>query len=717
MFPRKNKTINRWAAFLALCFMLVFATIFGRFVFLAEAKEVDGHDLVKIGKNNWTQVKVVDAERGKILSRNGDVLARDVPAYDLYAVLSHKAPSYVKDKEKTARELAPILKMKETDILKILNKPLYQVEFGVHGQKLDADTMERIKNLHLPGIGFIRDSKRYYPNGTFASYVIGFTNHLDETDKEVGVLGIEKSLNSYLTEQDGLIKFYSDRNGDILPDGVKDLKKPKNGDDVYLTIDRRIQTVLEDAMDRVYEKYDPKRMIAIVCDPKTGAILAMSDRPTFDPNERNIQGYTNDAISTPYEPGSVMKTFTLAAAINEGVWPGTQTFKSGAYEVKDGRSTVATIHDWIRNWGTITFNDGFIRSSNVAFSIVEDKYLGPDRFYKYLERFGFTKKTGIDLPKEADSRINFKWHTDQVMNSFGQASAFTAIQIVQAATAIANDGKMMRPYIIQKVVDPNSGKTVLAHKPAVAGRPITKETAEKVRELMRKVVTDKNGTGTRYNLKGYDVIGKTGTAQISMNGQYLTGEDNYIFSFLGMAPKNDPKLVVYIAIDRPHLKPLQAGSEPVSEVFNPVMQNALQYLKVEPTQADATDHAAQKAVRIDDWTGKPVDEAVKALAGQGLHPVAIGNGTVRAQLPQPGVSVLPNTKILLLGTGEERMPDITGWSLSEVLQLSRLTGMETTVTGDGYVVSQKPAKGAAIGSGQVLDVKLERPSGAAAKDE
>jgi penicillin-binding protein 2B len=710
MFPRKNKSINRWAAVLAMIFTLLFLVILSRFVYLAEAKSVDGHDLINVGNKTWTHVKMIDAERGQIIGSDGDVLAHDTPAYTIYAIVSKTAESHVIDKEKTARELAPILKMDESKILDILNKNRFQVEFGTKGKNLPQETKDKIAALKLPGIFFFQDSIRYYPNGAFASYVVGFTHRDDEEDKDVGIAGIEQSLNKYLTEQDGKISFYSDKDGVIMPDGEKKIEKPHNGDNVYLTIDGRIQTVLEDAMSKVDKEYKPKRMIGIVADPKTGAILAMTNRPTFNPNLRNIKDWTNDAISDPYEPGSVMKTFTLAAAINENVWPGNKLYKSGVYEVKNSKGrTVARIHDWRSNWGTISFNQGFTRSSNVAFSIVEDKYLGPDRFYKYLDRFGFTKKTGIDLPNESNSKINFKWKTDQVMSSFGQASAVTPIQIIQAATAIANGGKMMQPYVIQKIVDPNTKEVVEEHKPKQVGQPVTKETAAKVRDMMHDVVwDDEHGTGNNYQIENYDIIGKTGTAQLYENGKLLTGKDNYIFSFLGMAPKDDPKLIVYIAIDRPHLKPTDGGSEPVAAVFKPVMKNALQYMQVQPDIKNADNETTKsKVITIKNWVGKSMSEAKTALKNEDLNVITIGSGTVKEQSLYEGLQVFPGTKMILVGDGLHLLPDVRGWTLTEVLQLDQVLGLKPNINGNGFVVSQNPAKGSAVKRGMTLNVTLQ----------
>ncbi|MFC7392455.1 penicillin-binding transpeptidase domain-containing protein [Scopulibacillus cellulosilyticus] len=706
---RKNKSINKWAAIVASAFLLLFCIVIGRFTYLAVGKESAGHKLVNLGEKQWKHVKVVDAHRGNIYGRNGQPLAEDIPAYTLYAVLSHNAPSYVKDKDKTASELAPILDMSKDDILKILNKKsAFQVQFGSSGTKLSYNKKKQIEKLHLPGLGFITDSKRYYPNGEFASQVIGTTRENPDTGKQQGVLGIEKSLNKYLTEQDGVISYYGARDGVIMPDAKQHMKKPHDGDNVYLTIDNRIQSIMDNTMNKVEKEYKPKRMIAIAADPKTGKILAMSDRPSFNPNSNSIKNYTNFAISPPYEPGSVMKIFTLAAAINEGVYNGNATYESGSYKVGG-----VTIHDWNQSgWGRITFNEGLERSSNVAFSILADKVLGTDRLHDYLKRFGFDKKTGIDLPNEGNSLMDWSQKANQVETSFGQSSAFTAIQIVQAATAIANDGKMMKPYVIDKVEDPNKHKTVIDHKPEIVGRPITKDTAEKERKLLRTVVTGKYGTGHPYNIKGYDVIGKTGTAQIAENGKYLVGKDNYIFSFLGMAPEKDPKLLVYVAVDRPHLKPTENGDEPIADIFNPVMSNGLQYRDIEPGKDTASQSekatANDQSVKLDDVVGEPIDGAASKLKAKGLDVVTIGKGNVTKQTPFSGTKLMKGSKVILVGEGQLKMPDLSGWSMADALKLADVLLMKPNMLGNGYVTEQKPAAGSTVKEGDNLILKFEQ---------
>ncbi|HSU79788.1 MAG TPA: penicillin-binding transpeptidase domain-containing protein, partial [Candidatus Angelobacter sp.] len=633
----------------------------------------------------------------------------------IHAVLSDKAPSYVKDKQKTAQALAGILHVSEMKLLNYMDSKNYEVQFGTSGARISFAQEEAIRKLKLPGIYFDKNSKREYPNGDFASYEIGFTVKDSKTDQETGAFGIEKSLNSYLSEQDGIVRFYSDKKGNLLPDGNQKIKKPHNGDNVTLTIDNNIQSVLDDAMTKVEKAYKPKRMIAIVADPKTGAILGMSNRPSFNPNTRDITNYLNNAISYPYEPGSVMKVFTLSAAINEGVWNSNETYPSGHYTV-DG----VPIHDWNQSWGTITYQQGLERSSNVAFSRVEDLKLGPDKFYNYLKAFGFTQKTGIDLPNEQNSQINFNTRVDQVMTSFGQASAVTAIQIVQAATAVANNGTMMKPYVVQKIENPDTNKVIKDTKPTVVGHPITAQTATEVRDLLRGVVSAKDGTGNKYDLPGYQVIGKTGTAQIGGKGGYLTGLDNYVFSFLGMAPKDDPKLIVYVAIDRPHLKQEDGNSAsvPLSKIFNPTMSSGLQYLQVRPDgKINGQPTTKMSTAQIGQYTGQSITEAADTLKAKGLSVVTIGSGAVKRQSYSAGMKVFKGSQIILLGESSWTLPDLTHWSLNEVLSLCQLLDLKPNFSGSGFVAGQQPTPGTSIKSGDKLTVTLQSPDAQTAKPD
>ncbi|MFT4416122.1 penicillin-binding protein [Fredinandcohnia humi] len=714
----KNININRGAAIISMFFALLFFILMGRFIQIQATGKVDGVVLAAMADEKYTKQREIEAVRGTIYDRNGKPIAEDTASYTVVAILdktltvNEKKPKHVVNPEETARKLAPLLKMDEQELRSILEKDKKQVEFGSYGRDISQQLKLEIEALELPGIGFRRELKRYYPHGTFASHVVGYaqkvTDSKDETvTNTVGMLGVEKSMNKYLQEKNGLITFHSDKRGFKLPDAKEQIVPPDNGNDVYLTIDQTIQTFLEDAMNNAVKEYQPEKIIGIVANPKTGEILAMSTRPSFDPNERNIENYLNDAIAYPYEPGSTMKIFTLAAAIEEGVYNGNANFASGRYSAGG-----ETIRDHNRvGWGTITYDQGVLNSSNVAFAKIAKEQLGTERFFEYLNRFGLDRPTGIDIEGEVENTINFKWEIDKVSTAFGQASSVTPIQQVQAATAIANGGKMMKPYVIDKVVDPDTDKVVIDHKPELAGNPVSAETSKKVLDLLGKVVTD--GTGKLYNLEGYHVAGKTGTAEIpSPQGGYLYGRGNYFYSFLGMAPKDDPKLIVYIAVKQPKLKDTEYGPEPVSLVFNHVMKNSLQYLNIQPITQESDNN---KEVKVELEAPSFIDSSiaeVQAIAEKNkLKTVIVGNGkNVINQDPTQGEKVMPGEHFLLITDNELTLPDLTGWSLRDVMRLAELIDIDVSYKGNGFVVEQSLAAGSIMKNGSKVTVTLEPPN-------
>lgn len=718
MFQQKRRALSYWTVLVGSVFMLAFFVIIGRFVFIAQGKEIDGHRLIQLGRQQWTQYKLVDEKRGTIFSSDGQILAEDVPSYTLYAVLSPTAGKdfnghyrYVRDKRKTAQELAPILNMPEQTILAKLSLSRYQVEFGSKGHMLSMATKQKIDRLHLPGLNYYTETKRYYPSQSSAAYTIGFTQKNPATNSQTGVFGIEKALNRYLTEKDGSVRYYRSTGGVPIPDETQKMTKAVPGNNVTLTLNSRIQTVLDQAMANVNHTYQPSSMVGIVADPKTGKILAMSNYPDFNLNKRDIKQYTNSAIASPFEPGSVMKTFTVASAIDAGVYKGDATYKSGSYRTKGG-----VIHDWdLSGWGNINFNQAFELSSNVGMSVLTDKYIGTGRFQNYLKKFGFMKPTGIDLPGERPGIVNWNWPIDKLEASFGQASSFTAMQLVQASTAIANKGTMMRPYVVDKVVNPQTGKTVMQNRPHVSGHPISAAAAAKTRALMRQVISNKNvvkgysATGVAYDLPGYDVIGKTGTAQIASKGQYLVGKNNYIFSFLGMAPEKNPKMIVYVAVKQPHLKPTDLGSEPVVSIVRPVMTSTLQYFQVDKKLISGGGQLSKPAARISDFSEKPINDAARTVEKLGLNPVQLGTGTVTAQLPAPGEKLMKGNRVLLRGEGQTVMPDLSGWTLADAMKLSHFLGARLEVSGSGYVTRQNPSPGTPITKKDMIHVTLNPP--------
>ncbi|USK35596.1 penicillin-binding protein [Bacillus sp. F19] len=716
MTQPKNINMNRGAAILTLIFALLFFVLIIRFLYLQTTGEVNGEILAARAQEQYERKRGIEANRGSILDRKGEVIAQDTSTYTLVAVLDDsmttnpKQPKHVVEPEETAEKLAPLLDMEESEVTDILSKDAFQVEFGSAGRNISHSLKVKIEKMNLPGIGFIKDTHRYYPNGTFASHIIGYAEKDEESNKTVGMFGIEKSLDKYLQEKDGYKVYEGDKQGFKLPNGEEKIVAPDNGDNVYLTLDQKIQTFLEDAMNEAAKEYEPEKIIGIVADPKTGEILAMGQRPSFDPNVRDIDNYFNDAISYPFEPGSTMKIFTLAAAIEEGVFDRNELYQSGSYKVEGGR-----IRDHNKTgWGTISFLEGVQRSSNVAMAILAKEKLGPDRFMQYMNKFGLNEKTGIDLPNEANGKFNYKYDIEKVTTAFGQGSTVTPIQQVKAATAIANGGKMMKPYIIDKIVDVDHDKVVKQNKPEVAGTPISEKTSKEVLDILETVVSSEKGTGRPYQIEGYEVAGKTGTAQIAgSDGKYLTGRDNYIFSFLGMAPKEDPELLVYIAVQQPELKDTETGSMPVSSIFNTVMKNSLQYLKIQPSEeAEEQPKKTETEIgaEVPSFVGEDSASAEKLLKSNNVQPLILGSGNeIVAQYPEAGTNMIVNERVFLQTDGKVAMPDLTGWSSRDVMKLANFLDLELKIKGKGYVVSQNISKNETVNEDDQLIVKLESP--------
>ncbi|WP_251549059.1 penicillin-binding protein [Neobacillus muris] len=714
---KKQPYMNAGAAILFVIFGLLFFVLLVRYFTIQISGEVKGQPLAAKAEQKYLRNDVLPAARGIIYDKNGEVIAEDTASYKLVAILAKKMttdpkhPKHVTNPSKTAEKLAKYIDMDESEIYSILSKKgKFQVEFGKAGRDITQETKTKIEALKLPGITFIRDSKRFYPNGVFASHVVGYADKVEQEDgtyKTIGKMGIEQTLNDQLTGKDGKINYESDFWGYILPDGKEKITPAQNGNDVYLTIDQKIQTFLEDAMTKVEKEYKPKKIIAIVADPKTGDILAMGQRPSFDPKTKEgiDKSWHNEAIETSFEPGSTMKIFTLAAAVEENVFDPNEIYQSGSYQVTDKDRP---IHDHNGSgWGPITFLEGVQRSSNVAFAKIANEKLGFDRFREYLTKFGFDKPTGIELPNETSGKIQYTYPSEKITTAYGQGTAITAIQQIQAATAIANDGKMVKPHIIDKVIDHDTKETIQETSTDVVGTPISAQTAAKVRDYLETVVTSPNGTGGRYKLDGYSVAGKTGTANIPGPGGYLSGVNNYMFSFLGMAPKDDPKLIVYVAVQQPDLKGADAGQGaiPVSAIFNPVMQNSLHYLNIQPSEVEKA-----TVNKLPDLTGKSVANVEKQLKDQGYDVILLGNGArIARQLPEAGTTILEGEKVVLQTDGDLTAPDMTGWSLRDVMKVANLSGVKLNSKGKGYVVQQSISPKELLKEGDYLIVELKTP--------
>lgn len=722
---KKNAQTHYVSGLLLLIFVGAFLIVTGRFVYIQVSGEVNNVLLSDWAKQKRKSGYPLDSERGKIFDKNGMKLAYDRPTYRIYAILDEeyslnsKVPRHVEDLEKTAELLAPTLEVDESFIFKQLQNGIesdpqkFQVEFGKAGRGLTQAKKDEIMELNIPGISFEKESIRYYPNGMFASHILGFARKesIEKDDKEVeeviGVTGIENEMNELLSGKDGYISYQRDRYNQKLLDPDEVITKPINGNDVYLTIDQKIQTLLEDAMSEVDTEYKPQKITATVMDAKTGEILAMSNRPSYNPNNpSDVKNWYNDAVSTPYEPGSTVKMFTWAAAIDAGVYDGDEWFKSGSYRANE-RLQKVNDHNGGKGWGSITYDEGFARSSNVATAKLVWEKLGTEKYLEYLQAFDFDKKTNIDLPGEVSGQLLYNWPQEKITTGFGQGSTLTPIQQMKAATAITNGGEMLEPYIIKQIIDPETDEVVKEGSRKVVGNPISEGTAHQVIDLLDSVVNSDSGTGKKYNLENYSVIGKTGTAQIpdpTGESAYLKGSASNIFSFLGMAPKDDPELIVYVSVSQPTLPDDETGSDPVAYVFTSVMENSLRYLNITP---DKETEEQAPIVEIPKMINQKTKEVVDNLENNGLQVTVVGSGEKIVKASHTEGDKLFASDHLMLLTDKPTMPNIIGWSLRDVYKLSDLVGFELEIVGNGYVKGQSIDKGKEIKQDDHLNVELE----------
>lgn len=369
---------NKGARYFMIAFIVLFLIMLLRFFYIQAVGVVHNVNVKDLATEQHNKNGVLEANRGTIYDQAGKVLVQDSTTYRV--VVNLKGNGKLKNKDETAAQLADALEINKEDVLKNFHEGRTQVEIGKVGRNLSREKKEQIKKLKIPGVSFMPEKARVYPNEDFASYILGFARPDDKGNTE-GKFGLEKSLDKYLRSTNGNIEYVGARGGIPLTNDIGKIEPAKHGNNVYLTLDKQINSFLEEAMNKAQEHYDPSMLVGIIADPKTGKVLAMSSKPSFNPNKGDIEYFLNDPIANAYEPGSTMKVFTLAAAINEGVYNGKEYFQSGKYSV--GSSDIKD-HNGGFGWGSITFDEGFERSSNVAFSILEDQLLKPNKFKQYM---------------------------------------------------------------------------------------------------------------------------------------------------------------------------------------------------------------------------------------------------------------------------------------------------------------------------------------------
>lgn len=596
-----------------------------------------GDMLTDRAKNSWSREIPFAPERGEIVDRNGVPLATNISAPTVWIV-----PRQIKDPEGTAARLAAALNASKENILKSLTEKESMIRLPA-GRKISHEKAKEIRALGLKGIYIGEDSKRHYPYGKYLAHVLGFAG----IDNQ-GLMGLELFYDKELSGEKGSVQFYADAKGRRMDDMADDYEPPTDGLDLRLTIDTKIQTIVERELQIAQKTYNPDGLIAIVMNPNNGEILAMSSRPTFDPaNFRSVpqEVYNrNLPVWSTYEPGSTFKIITLAAALEEGKVNLEKEHFHDSGSVKVGG---ARLKCWKRGGhGSQTFLEVVQNSCNPGFVELGER-LGKEKLFSYIKGFGFGEKTGIDLQGEGTGilfNMNRIGPVELATTAFGQGVSVTPIQQVSAVAAAVNGGYLYTPYIAKELIDPATKQVVMKNSPSLKRRVISEETSKKIRHALESVVAQ--GTGGKAFIDSYRVGGKTGTAQKAQGGRYL--ENNHIVSFIGFAPADDPQLVVYVAVDNPK-GTVQFGGVVSAPIVGNIMKDSLLALGVKPRKEQIEKKMTWSDVEmipmpeLEGMTKKEISEQMVNLRIE-----AKGDGdVVMKQLPPPGTRVKEGSTIIL----------------------------------------------------------------------
>ena len=697
-----RKRMLTMLAVLTLLFLVVGVRIGSLTLFQGEA-------LTARGVQQWTREGVVIARRGSIQDTNGETLALSATAYIVTA-----NPQAISDERAFAQVLGPIL---ESDIDKMTekleNKKLASV---ILKRQVPRETVDQIRALKsgseemgklLRGVAFEEDTRRFYTKGAFLSQVLGLTN-VDS----VGQSGLESRYEALLQGQAGSLRTEVDIRARMLPDGKTAYVAPKTGNTLRLTVDAAIQGVVEKAMRECLAVNNAAAVQCIVMDVNTGAILAFCMKPDYDPNDppRNDVALLNDlmrltAITDVYEPGSTFKILTCAAALDSGYAALSDTFNcSGSITVSGDR-----IRCWKVSHGHQNLSEALSNSCNPAFVNLALR-MGVDTYYQYLHAFGLGRQTGIDLPGEsAGILINSRYvkDVDLARIGFGQSVAVTPLQLICAASAVVNGGRLMRPFIVKEVLD-ETGAVIDRTLPQVVSQPISEETSRVMRGLLQNVVDQ--GGGKNAAVEGYSIGGKTGTAQVYKNGKVVS--DVHIGSFIGFAPMENPQIAVLVTVHEA-IVPVDYGSTTAAPFARQILADILPYLGIDKRNGEEKENAC-----VPDVTGLSVKEAKRMLAEAGLMAETDGiSDIVSAQAPFAGATMQTGDCVMLY-TYEDTppravdllcVPDVSGLSMVEAGRQLRARGFEMEISGSGLAARQEPAAGNFAALGDTIKVTFELP--------
>ncbi len=642
---RSFQKIRFRLAFARILFALIFLVVGGR---AFQLQVLQGEKLKRLGERQHLKEWIVLPKRGAVLDRAGEPLALSLESQSVYV-----RPHRVHDAQALAQSVAGILNLNSGELTQKIasEKPFVWIK-----RQIAPHEAEQIEALNADGVGLFYEPNRYYPQGQLAGQVIGFVGRDSE-----GLEGLELQYNDYIRGETGSSVIERDALGrQVLVQGVEGLQIPP-GADIHLTLDTTIQHLAEKELEGTIIKYRAKAGVAIVVEPFTGEVLALANYPSFDPNnfsKQSAQQRRNRAVADSFEPGSTFKTILAAAALEEGV-----VGKEDLFYCEMGRYPYAgkMIHD-THPYGWLPFSKILQVSSNIGFTKVAEK-LKRERYFKYIEKFGFGRTTGIDVPGEVPGLLRGpeSWSAvDLATHAFGQGISTTPMQMVMAYSAIANGGFLMRPYVVRHVIGPK-GEVLAENLPHMVRRVISEKTAQMLASML-KGVTDEGGTGVMAHVEGFEVAGKTGTAQKAdlTHGGYAAGKR--VGSFIGFVPADDPRLVVLILVDEPEVNVY--GGVVAAPVFRNIARGALRHLAVAPKRPDVVPSTVSQAEL----------------------------GVRRATKKEDDMAAVP---------------DFVGLSLREAVEKARAMNVKVRMHGNGYVVKQTPAPGSRWKEEEVLVLNLQ----------
>ncbi|WP_280769085.1 stage V sporulation protein D [Salipaludibacillus daqingensis] len=620
-------TVRKRLVFTLITGVCLFLIMIGRLWYV---QVVMGDDISEKAEESWGRNIPFEAQRGEILDRNGDILATNVTAPSILV-----APRQIKDPVADSEKLASVLSITTEKAYEKLTKNESIVRINPEGRKVTNEIANEVRSLQLEGIYVAEDYRRHYPRGNYLSHVLGFAG----IDNQ-GLTGLELYYDELLKGESGHVSFYSDAKGRRMPDLADRYTPPTDGQHMKLTVDAKVQTILERELDEAEAVYNPDGAIAIAMDPNNGEILGMSSRPDYDPEKFQdvpAEIYNqNKPIWSTYEPGSTFKIITLAAALEEQL---VDLEKDNFYDPGYIEVSGQKLKCWKKGGhGSQTFLEVVQNSCNPGFVVLGER-LGEKKLFEYITNFGFGQETGIDLQGEGTG-ILFKPEAigplELATTAFGQGVSVTPIQQVAAVAAAINGGNLYQPYLAKEFIDPLTNEITIKNDSLMKRNVISQETSDEIRHALEHVVA--KGTGRGAFVDGYRIGGKTGTAQKAKDGKYL--ENNHIVSFIGFAPADEPEIVVYVAIDNPK-ETVQFGGVVAAPIVGNIIEDALIAMGV-PKRSDQiekeTTWTDTPIVEVPDLIGRTVRDIHESYYDLKLEVDGDGDEVV-LQSPEPGVRI------------------------------------------------------------------------------